>query len=149
MRPVETAPAVFLIIVSSLVLDGTTNLVYWADITTGPRFFPVWIASTSIVLSIVLLFQIFRGTDTGVTELPDRSALVRIALTVCAMVIFAVAAPMVGMLVAVVAFMLFILVGVLRQRLWSSVIATAIIAGAMELIFVRTLSIALPKSPFF
>jgi hypothetical protein len=65
------------------------------------------------------------------------------------MVIFAVAAPMVGMLVAVVAFMLFILVGVLRQRLWSSVIATAIIAGAMELIFVRTLNIALPQSPFF
>lgn len=149
MRPVETAPAVFLIIVSALVLAGTTNLAYWAEITPGPRFFPVWIAGTSIVLSIVLLFQIFRGTDTGVTELPDRSALVRIALTVCAMVIFAIAAPLIGMLVAVVAFMMFILVGVLRQRLRSSAIATAIIAGAMELIFVRTLNIALPQSPFF
>jgi hypothetical protein len=53
------------------------------------------------------------------------------------------------MVVAVVAFMMFILVGVLRQRLRSSAIATAIIAGAMELIFVRTLGIALPQSPFF
>jgi hypothetical protein len=64
------------------------------------------------------------------------------------MVIFALAAPLIGMVVAVVAFMMFILVGVLRQRLRSSAIATAIIAGAMELIFVRTLSIALPQSPF-
>lgn len=149
MRPVETAPAVFLIIVSALVLAGTTNLAYWADITPGPRFFPVWIAGTSIVLCVVLLWQLLRGTDTGVTELPERSALMRIALTVCAMVVFALAAPMVGMLVAVVAFMMFNLVGVLRQRLWSSAIATVIIAGAMELLFVRTLNIALPQSPFF
>jgi hypothetical protein len=148
MRPVETAPAVFLIIVSALVLVGTTNLTYWADITPGPRFFPMWIAGTSILLSLVLLFQLNRGTDTGATELPDRSAFVRIALTVAAMVIFALASPLIGMVVAVVAFMLFILVGVLQQRLRSSVVASAIIAGAIELIFVRTLNIALPPFPF-
>jgi hypothetical protein len=44
--------------------------------------------------------------------------------------------------------MLFILVGVLRQRWQSSAIAAAIIAGAIELIFVRTLKIALPSTPF-
>jgi hypothetical protein len=108
----------------------------------------MWIAGTSILLSLVLLFQLNRGTDTGATELPDRSAFVRIALTVAAMVIFALASPLIGMVVAVVAFMLFILVGVLQQRLRSSVVASAIIAGAIELIFVRTLNIALPPFPF-
>jgi hypothetical protein len=148
MRPIEAAPAVFLIIVSTFVLFGTANLAYWADITPGPRFFPVWIAGISIVLSLALLLQIRRGTDTGVTDLPERSAFVRIALTIAAMATFAVAAPLVGMVVAVVAFMLFILVGVLRQRWQSSAIAAAIIAGAIELIFVRTLKIALPSTPF-
>ncbi len=148
MRLVEALPAVFLIIVSALVLVGTSSLTYWADITPGPRFFPVWIAGISIALSVALLVQLRRGTDTGTTELPDRSAFVRIALTVAAMVVFALAAPLVGMVAAVVAFMLFILVGVLRQRVLSSAIAVAIIAVAIELVFVRTLKIALPPTPF-
>jgi putative tricarboxylic transport membrane protein len=148
MRPAEAVPSVFLITVSVLVLVGSANLTYWADITPGPRFFPVWIAGISIVLSVALLLQLRRGTDTGVTELPDRSAFVRIALTIAAMAAFAIAAPLVGMVVAVVAFMLFILIGVLRQRAHSSAIAAAIIAGAIELIFVRTLKIALPSTPF-
>lgn len=148
MRPIDAAPAVFLIIVSALVLFGTTNLSYWVEITPGPRFFPVWIAGTSILLSVVLLVQLQRGTDTGSTEQLESGAFVRVVLTVAAMVIFALAAPLVGMVVSVVAFMLFVLVGVLRQRLWSSTIATVIIAGAIELIFVRTLNIALPPSPF-
>jgi hypothetical protein len=97
MRPIEAAPAVFLIIVSTFVLFGTANLAYWADITPGPRFFPVWIAGISIVLSLALLVQIRRGTDTGVTDLPERSAFVRIALTIAAMATFAVAAPLGGM----------------------------------------------------
>jgi len=148
MRPIEALPAVFLILVSALVLFGTSNLAYWADITPGPRFFPVWIAGISIVLSVVLLVQLRRGADTGVTELPDRRAFVRIALTIAAMVAFAVGAPLIGMVAAVAAFMLFILVGVLRQRVRSSAIAVAIVAGAIELIFVRTLKIALPPTPF-
>jgi putative tricarboxylic transport membrane protein len=148
MRPVEAVPSVFLIGVSVLSLVGSQNLTYWADITPGPRFFPVWIAGISIALSLALLLQLRRGTDTGITELPDRKALVRIALTIAAMAAFAVAAPLVGMVVAVVAFMLFILVGVLRQRAHSSAIAAAIIAGVIELIFVRTLKIALPSIPF-
>ena len=148
MRPVEAAPSVFLISVSVLSLVGSENLTYWADITPGPRFFPVWIAGISIALSVALLLQLRRGTDTGITELPDRNAFVRIALTIAAMAAFAIAAPLVGMVVAVVAFMLFILVGVLRQRALFSAIAAAIIAGVIELIFVRTLKIALPSTPF-
>jgi putative tricarboxylic transport membrane protein len=79
MRLVEALPAVFLIIVSALVLVGTSSLTYWADITPGPRFFPVWIAGISIALSVALLVQLRRGTDTGTTELPVRSAFERIA----------------------------------------------------------------------
>lgn len=148
MRVVEALPAVFLIIVSSVVLLGTADLNYWDDITPGPRFFPIWLAGISIALSLALLFQLFRGTDTGETELPSRAAAVRVAATVAAMVVFALVAPLIGMVVTVAAFMLFMLVVVLRQRVRSSAIAVAIIAGAIELIFVRTLSIALPASPF-
>ena len=88
MRVVEALPAVFLIIVSSVVLLGTADLNYWDDITPGPRFFPIWLAGISIALSLALLFQLFRGTDTGETELPSRAAAVRVAATVAAMVVF-------------------------------------------------------------
>ena len=74
MRPVEALPAIFLIIVSSVVLVGTADLNYWEEITPGPRFFPIWLAGISIALSLALLFQLFRGTDTGETELPSRAA---------------------------------------------------------------------------
>ena len=148
MRPVEAVPAVFLIVLSALVLYGTADLAYWAGITPGPRFFPVWIAGIGLALSAALLVQLRRGTDTGTTELPGRGAFARVALTTAAMAAFAVAAPSVGMVLAVLAFMLFVLLVVLRQPALPSALAAGIVAGTIEIVFVRSLKIALPPTPF-
>jgi putative tricarboxylic transport membrane protein len=148
MRLVEAVPAVFLIFLSMLVLFGTTDLVYWAGITPGPRFFPVWIAGVGIALSIALLVQLHRGTDSGTTDLPERGAFARVALATAAMAAFVVAMPLIGVVPAVVVFMMFILLVVLGQRAIPSAAAAAIVAGAIEIVFVQSLKIALPPIPF-
>ena len=148
MRLVEAVPAVFLIGLSMLVLFGTADLVYWAGITPGPRFFPVWIAGVGIALSIALLVQLRRGTDSGTTDLPERGAFARVALTTAAMAAFVVAMPLIGVVPAVVVFMMFILLVVLGQRAIPSAAAAAIVAGAIEIVFVQSLKIALPPIPF-
>jgi putative tricarboxylic transport membrane protein len=148
MRLVEAVPAVFLIVLSMLVLFGTTDLVYWAGITPGPRFFPVWIAGVGIALSIALLVQLHRGTDSGTTDLPERGAFARVALATAAMAAFVVAMPLIGVVPAVVVFMMFILLVVLGQRAIPSAAAAAIVAGAIEIVFVQSLKIALPPIPF-
>jgi len=148
MRPVEAVPAVFLIVLSALVLFGTADLAYWAGITPGPGFFPVWIAGIGIVLSAALLLQLRRGTDSGTTELPDRRAFARVALTTAAMAAFVLAAPAIGMVLGVLVFMLFILLVVLGQRVLPSALAASIVAGTIEIVFVRSLKIALPPTPF-
>jgi cell division protein FtsW (lipid II flippase) len=148
MRPVEAVPAVFLIVVSALVLSGTADLAYWAGITPGPRFFPVWIAGIGIALSAALLVQLRRGTDSGTTDLPERGAFARVALTTAAMAAFVLASPAIGMVPAVLVFMLFILLVVLGQRPLPSALAAMIVAGTIEIVFVRSLKIALPPIPF-
>ncbi len=148
MRSVEAVPAVFLIVLSALVLFGTADLAYWAGITPGPRFFPVWIAGIGLALSAALLVQLRRGTDAGGSELPDRGAFARVALTTAAMAAFALAAPVVGMVLAVLVFMLFILLVVLGQRPLPSVLAAVVVAGTIEIVFVRSLKIALPPTQF-
>jgi len=148
MRPVEAVPAVFLIVLSALVLFGTADLVYWAGITPGPRFFPVWIACVGIALAAALLVQLRRGTDTGGSDLPGRGAFARVALTTAAMAAFVLAMPSIGVVPAVLVFMLFILLVVLGQRAMPSAVAAAIVAGTIEIVFVRSLKIALPPIPF-
>jgi hypothetical protein len=147
VRPTDYAPAIFMIVLSIAIFAGTAGLKYWDNTTPGARFLPVWLSGTGVLLGVLLCVALMRGGDGGMTDLPDRTGLARAALTLSAMAVFTLAAPLIGMVPVLALFMIFMLVAVLRQRLVPSLITTAIVAIGVKLIFVRWLSVPLP-APF-
>lgn len=148
MRLTDAVPALFMIALSAGILLGTSELPYWADTTPGSRFFPMWLAGVGILLSAVLLLELYRGREPSGVELPTRSATYRVSMTVLGMAALALVTPFVGMVFAVALFMTFLLLVVLRQNLLPSLATALLVAVAIELIFVRWLGVSLPGLPF-
>lgn len=148
MKILATLPALFLIGLAILIAIGTSGLRYWDGITPGAAFFPVWLAGAGALLAVILLFQQSRGHSLGDIELPDASGFLRVVMTIAAMIAMGLIAPVIGMVAAVAVFIGFMLVVVLRQALLPSIVTAAVVAGTIELVFVRWLGVALPAIPF-
>jgi hypothetical protein len=147
MRKLEMVPAAFMIAASLAVILGTRELAVWDGFTPGARFFPLFVGGIGLVLAALLLWQQWRGADTGMVDRPERTALVRVLLTVASLVAMAAGAPLLGLVPMLALFSLFTLLVVLRQPVLPSVVATTVIAGGTYVVFVWMLGVSLP-SPF-
>lgn len=147
MRKLETVPALFMIAAALAVILGTGELAVWDGVTPGARFFPLFVGGVGLALAGILLWQQWRGADTGTVDRPDRPSFVRVALTVAGLIALAAGAPLIGLVPMLAVFSLFILLVVLRQRVLPSVITAVVITGGTYLIFVRMLAVSLP-APF-
>jgi hypothetical protein len=147
MRLPDAVPALFMIAAALAVILGTAGLAVWDGFTPGARFFPLFVGGIGLILAVLLLWQQWRGTDSGTVDRPDRPALARVGLTVVGLVTLAAGAPAVGLLPMLALFALFILLVVLRQKPAPSLLTTLVIAGGVHLVFVRWLAVPLP-APF-
>lgn len=147
MRMLAAVPAIFMIALSVGILVGTAGLRYWDGTTPGSGFLPTWLAGAGILLSLLLLLALRRGTDAGSLDLPDRAGAQRVALALAGMAVYALAMPAVGALPMLALFLAFMLLVVLRQRLVPSLATTAIVVLVLDLVFVRWLAVPLP-APF-
>ena len=93
MRKLEMVPALFMIAASLAVILGTGELAVWDGFTPGARFFPLFVGGLGLLLAAVLLWQQWRGTDTGLVDRPGTSALARVFLTVAGLIGLAAGAP--------------------------------------------------------
>lgn len=148
MRIIHALPAIFMLVLAAGVMLGTAGLNYWDGFTPGARFFPGWLAGVGAVLALLLLLTQWRGTDPGVTELPDASGAAKVMAVMAGLVVLALLAEPLGLVVAAALFMLFLLLVVLRAPLWPSLLTTVIVTGGIEGIFARWLAVPLP-APFF
>lgn len=144
MRKLEAVPALFMVAASLVVILGTRTLDIWDGFTPGARFFPLIVGGLGLLLAALLLWQQWRGTDTGLVDRTERSALVRVGLTLAGLVAMAAGAPLIGLLPMLTLFSLFMLLGALRQPLVPSVITTGVISGGAYIVFVRMLAVPLP-----
>lgn len=147
MQKRDAIPALFMIAASGTVFFGTAGLNFWDGVTPGARFFPAGVAGVTLLLALALLWTQVRGTDEGVVDVPDRSALLRVGLTVAGLVALAAGAPVIGLVPMLMVFAAFMLVAVLRQHLLPTAITTLVIGLGTHLIFVRWLAVPLP-APF-
>lgn len=147
MQKRDAVPALFMIAAAGTVFFGTAGLNFWDGVTPGARFFPAGVAGASLVLALALLWTQLRGTDQGIVDVPGRSALLRVGLTVAGMVALPLGTPLIGLVPMLMVFAAFMLIVVLRQRPLPTVITTLVIGVGLHLIFLRWLAVPLP-APF-
>lgn len=144
----EAAPGLVILALAGLISVGTAGLAVWDGITPGPGFFPRLLAAAGVLLAALQLLAAWRGDDPVEHVPPTREALRRVLLATVGMVGLVVATPLVGMVPAVALLVGYLLLVVLRQRPWPSLVTVVIVSLAIELVFVRWLGVALPQPPF-
>ncbi len=144
MRLGDIVPASLLLVLSAAVFLDTRNLEFFDGIP-GPAFLPVWLAIAGGVLFVLRLLEARRLPAGSSADWPDREGLQRVILTFAGLAAIPLVAPSVGMLAAIVLFIAFLLLVVLRQPLGPSLLTVAVTAGVVYGIFVLWLGIALPK----
>jgi hypothetical protein len=147
MRPIEAVPALFMLIVAAGIFLGTAGLNYWDGPTPGARFFPAILAIAGTAVALLLLWAQARGIERVETDFPGTTGTARVILTLVALFALAVGAPILGFVPVLAAFVLVMLLVVLRQPALPSLLTAAIVAGFVHLVFVRWLSVPLPM-PF-
>ncbi|HEX6157941.1 MAG TPA: tripartite tricarboxylate transporter TctB family protein, partial [Burkholderiales bacterium] len=135
--------ALMLALCGAIALD-TRRLSFWDDTTPGPAFLPVWLAIAGVVLFALRLAEARRLRATMV-DWPSRAALKRVAMTFAALLVVPLLAPLLGLVPALVLLVAFILVVVLRQALWPSLMTLAVTTGLIYAIFVLWLRVPLPQ----
>ncbi len=145
MRISDVVSALLMLVLSAAILVDTWGLEFYGETTPGPAFLPVWLAIAGGVLFVLRLAEARRLAASPAVEWPDRPGLRCVVLTFGGLVAVPIVAPFLGMIVAMVLFMAFLLLVVLRQRPGPSLAAIAITGGLVYAIFVHWLGVALPK----
>jgi hypothetical protein len=146
MRISNVVPGVLILALSAAIFLDTRHLTYWSETTPGPGFFPYWLVLAGVAVFLLQLSEAWRAGREVTLDWPDRSALFRALATYGGLVAFAALTPVLGMIVSIVLFVVFLLIVILRQPVWPSLLATTITIGLIYMIFVRWLGIALPTS---
>jgi hypothetical protein len=142
----DLLPALFMLALSAAMAFDTRRLSFWDDTTPGPAFLPMWLAIAGALLFVLRLAEARRASMPPV-QWPDRAALGRVGSIFAALVAVPLLAPLLGLLPALALLVLFVVLAVLRQRLWPSLATAALTIGLIYAIFVGWLGVALPKGP--
>jgi putative tricarboxylic transport membrane protein len=145
MRMTEALPALVMLGLATLMVAATWPLGVWERFTPGPAFFPLVIALLTVACAVPLLVRAVRGKSVGGADWPDAPVLGRVGAAYAALVAFLVLAPYLGMILSILLFLLAVMLGVLRQKVFGSLIAAALTTGIVYAIFVLWLALPLPR----
>jgi putative tricarboxylic transport membrane protein len=146
MRKSDVLPALLMLALSGAIAFDMRRLSFWDDTTPGPAFVPAWLAFAGAVLFVLRLAEA-RATPAAPVEWPPPPALTRVALIFGGLVAVPLLAPLLGLMPVLALLVLFVVLVVLRQRLWPSLATVAVTIGLIYGIFVVWLGVALPKGP--
>ena len=145
MRRLNIAAALVFLALSAVVVVGISDLAYWSDFAPGPAFAPIWVAGAGAVLALLLILQEVRDPSREPVDLPPRTPLMRVLMTIGALALALVAAPRIGFVMTVAVLAFFVLVAVERRRIGPSLIVTGLTAALVHGVFVAWLNVQLPK----
>jgi hypothetical protein len=147
MRIGDFAPAVFILALSAVVLFGIWDLAYWSGTAPGPAFLPYWLVAAGVVLFVLSVAEARRAGNGEGGIWPAPPALIRVAATFTGLLAIPVLAPLLGLVPVAMLFMAFLLLVVLRRPLLPSLLTVAVTGGAIQIVFVSWLGVALPIGP--
>ena len=148
MRWAEIGTALAMLALAVVVILGTRDLPYWADFAPGGAFMPVWVAVATVLLALALLVEAARRSASEPADWPDRRGLRRVVLIVAGLWAVVALASTLGLITSAAAFILFMLLVVLRTPWLPSLVAVAVTILLIYGIFVAWLGIALPAGTF-
>lgn len=143
-KRLDTIVALLFLCSAVFVFVGTRDLPMWGSYAPGPRLFPLMIAVACGLLGSIFLSQALRRSRDDAVDLPDKTGMVRVVSTAVLLFLVPISAPWLGFITASVLFTLLMLLFVLRMKAVPSLVTTALMAGAIYVIFVVWLDIRLP-----
>jgi putative tricarboxylic transport membrane protein len=146
MKRIDIATALIMLALCAVVIIGMAGFAFWSDYAPGPSFGPYLIAGAGILLALLLLVEAIREEDQP-ADWPDAIGRSRVVFTATGLVLFAAALPWLGFLISAVAFMIVLMMVVLRRSVVPSLLTTAVTIALIQGIFVQWLNVRLPTGP--
>ena len=131
------------------VLWQATALPYFAPTGPGPGFFPLWLAVIGAGLAMLIAVNAQRtpGLAAGPTEHGGRAGLLRIALATGGLVLTIALIPVLGLILAVLVYLLFLALAIERLSLPVGIGTSIGTMAFVYVVFARLLRVPFPTGP--
>ncbi|HET8570125.1 MAG TPA: tripartite tricarboxylate transporter TctB family protein [Candidatus Limnocylindria bacterium] len=140
----DLAPGAILVIAFGALAWSATTLRYGGGFEPGPGFAPVWLGVAGVIASAALLL-LARRAPPG--EPGDRRGDLRVGLAALGIAGVALAAPVVGLVLAIAAYLLFLTLAIERLSPPVALLSSGGAALIVYLVFERFLNVPFPKGP--
>ena len=149
MTRADTWLGVLLAVACLAVLWQATALPYLSPTGPGPGFFPLWLTVMGAVLAILIAVNARRapGLAAGPTEHGGRAGLLRIALAAGGLIVTIALIPVLGLILAVLTYLLFLALAIERLSLPAGIGTSVGTMAFVYVVFVRLLRVPLPTGP--
>ena len=147
-RKPQIAACCFWAFSAYLMWESWNNMEYYTPLGPGAGFFPFWLGALLGGLGIVWLVQVSRrlgNTEEG-PSLPPRAGIVRILSIVVSVAAVSALMNLLGFQLAMFLFMLFMLMILGRQTIWTTVIIALVCSVGVYHVFGRYLDVQLPAA---
>jgi len=147
-RSPQIAALCFLAFSAYLMWESWSNMEYYTPLGPGAGFFPFWLGALLGGLGIVWLIQVSgrsESVEAGPT-LPPRGGIVRILSILVSLAAVSAFMDLLGFQLVMFLFMLFVLMILGRQRIWTTLIIALVCSVGVYRLFGRYLDVQLPAS---
>jgi hypothetical protein len=132
-------------------LWDATTFKYGTQFAPGPGFAPVWLSAIGVVLSLLVAMHAFsarRSGDGAAEDAPlDRRGLVQVAATLAGLVVMVAITDWLGLVSAMLLFLLFLTLVIQRMSLVTAVASSVGTVLFVYIVFVRLLDVPIPSGP--
>lgn len=146
MRRLNTVTALVFLALGLYSAQQAPALVLFTSLGPGPGFVPMSLGIFMAVLSVIWLGQIYTRpvASLGKLEIPSPRSLGRVACVIGSIMIFAGFVDTLGYQLSMFALLVFLLMGLGRQRIWVTALVS--IAGSFGIyyIFTELMQVSLP-----
>lgn len=114
---------------------------YSDELGPGPGFLPVWLSGLLIILSLIYIYEAYRGKDSA-ESMPAREAQKTMAFILMTMILYVVFLPLIGFNLTSTMFLFALLY---KAYNWYTSLAISIVTSTfLFLLFAKFLDVQLP-----
>lgn len=137
------AGAVLATVFAAMAWQATT-MTYGTEFAPGPGFTPLWLGVIGAILALTVAVR-----ARGATDLPpaEPRAEMRVALSALGIAVVVMAAPIIGLVLAIAAYLIFFTLVIERLRIRVGLASSAGTAVFVYLVFERFLNVPFPIGP--